>query len=147
MSWLEAYPKEQEPTLEEIARFIDSPLWNGLCSWAEGAYSIAPKVEYSTCSGAPGWNVKYKKGGRALCTLYPDEGQFTALITVGAKEAPEAELLLPTCSDYIRELFARSGSLNGAHWLMIRVTDPVVLADVKKLVSLRVPQKKNSDNN
>ena len=138
MNWLEAYPKSQEPTLEQIEAYIASPLWNGLCNWAEGAYSIAPKVEYSTCSGAPGWNVKYKKSGRALCTHYPDRGEFTALISIGVKEAPEAELLLPTCSDYVRELFARTQTFNGARWLMIRVSEAQVLEDVKKLIRLRV---------
>ena len=141
MSWFQRYPKSQQPTLEQISEYIASPLWGELCQWAEKSYRIEPKVEHSTCSGAPGWNVKYKKGGRALCTLYPDEGQFTALITVGAKEAPEAELLLPTCSDYIRELFARTQTMNGARWLMIRVTDAQVLEDVKKLIRLRVAPK------
>ena len=141
MSWFQRYPKSQQPTLEQISEYIESPLWGELCRWAEQSYRIEPKVEHSTCSGAPGWNVKYKKGGRALCTLYPDEGQFTALITVGAKEAPEAELLLPTCSDYIRELFARTQTMNGARWLMIRVTDAQVLEDVKKLIRLRVAPK------
>lgn len=141
MSWFQRYPKSQQPTLEQISEYIASPLWGELCQWAGKSYQIEPKVEHSTCSGAPGWNVKYKKGGRALCTLYPDEGQFTALITVGAKEAPEAELLLPTCSDYIRELFARTQTMNGARWLMIRVTDAQVLEDVKKLIRLRVAPK------
>ena len=141
MNWFERYPKSQQPTLQEIAEFIASPLWSGLCSWAEQAYAIAPKVEHSTCSGAPGWNVKYKKSGRALCTLYPEAGAFTALVTVGAKEAQEAELLLPLCSEYLRELYTRAGALNGARWLMIRVTDPRILADVKSLIRLRVMPK------
>ena len=138
MNWFERYPKAIQPTLQEISDFIASPLWNGLCTWAEESYQIEPKVEHSTCSGAPGWNVKYRKSSRALCTLYPDDGQFTAMVTIGAKEAPEAELLLPTCSDYIRELFARTQTFNGARWLMIRVTDAAVLEDVKKLIRLRV---------
>ena len=141
MNWFERYPKSQQPTLEEIANFIASPLWGELCAWAEKTYQIEPKVEHSTCSGAPGWNVKYRKGGRALCTLYPDDGQFIAMVSVGVKEAPEAELLLPTCSDYVRELFARTQTFNGGRWLMIRVTDPAVLEDVKKLVRLRVAPK------
>ena len=141
MNWFERYPKSQQPTLQEIAEFIASPLWSGLCSWAEQAYAIAPKVEHSTCSGAPGWNVKYKKSGRALCTLYPEAGAFTALVTVGAKEAQEAELLLPACSAYLRELYARTKSFNGARWLMISVTDAQVLEDVKKLIRLRVAPK------
>ena len=141
MNWNQRYSKAQQPSLGEIASFIDSPLWGDLCAWAETSYMITPKVEHSTCSGAPGWNVKYRKSSRALCTLYPDEGQFTAMVTIGAKEAPEAELLLPTCSDYIRELFARTQTFNGARWLMIRVTDAAVLEDVKKLIRLRVAPK------
>lgn len=141
MSWFMRYPKSEQPTLAEISDYIGSPLWGELCAWVEASYGILPKVEHSTCSGAPGWNVKYKKGGRALCTLYPEEGAFTALVTIGAKEAPEAGLLLPVFSDYLRELYARTRELNGARWLMIRVTDPKILEDVKKLVRLRVPPK------
>ncbi len=141
MNWFERYPKAQQPSLQEINDFIASPLWGELCAWAEQTYKIEPKVEHSTCSAAPGWNVKYKKSGRALCTLYPDDGSFTALVTIGAKEAAEAELLLPACSDYLRELYARVTTFNGARWLMIRVTDGNVLEDVKKLIRLRVAPK------
>ncbi|MCE5187817.1 MAG: DUF3788 domain-containing protein [Eubacteriales bacterium] len=142
MNWNQQYPKTQQPSLQEIAYFIGSPLWSDFCSWAEVAYRIEPKVEHSTCSGAPGWNVKYKKSGRSLCTLYPDEGSFTALVTIGTKEAPETELLLPTFSDYLRELYERTREFNGMRWLMIRVTDARVLDDVKRLVSLRAAQGK-----
>ena len=89
MNWFERYPKAIQPTLEEISDFIASPLWNGLCTWAEETYQIEPKVEHSTCSGAPGWNVKYRKSSRALCTLYPDEGQFTAMVTMDKVKATE----------------------------------------------------------
>ena len=141
MNWNQRYPKSQQPSLGEISSYIDSPLWGSFCAWAETAYGIAPKVEHSTCSGAPGWNVKYKKGGRALCTLYPDEGAFTAMVTIGSKEASEAELLLPTCSDYLRELYDRTREFNGARWLMIRISDARVLEDVKHLIRLRVTPK------
>ncbi len=141
MNWTQRYPKAQQPTLREISDFISNPLWGELCAWVEGSYSIEPKVEHSTCSGAPGWNVKYKKSGRALCTLYPDDGFFTALISISAKDMPEAELMLPACSQYLRDLFARTGIFNGARWLMICVTDVKVLDDVKQLLRLRVPPK------
>lgn len=141
MNWNQRYPKSEQPALSDFASFISSPLWGDLCTWAETSYGIAPKVEHSTCSGAPGWNVKYRKSGRALCTLYPDEGSFTALISISANDMPEAELLLPTCSDYLRGLFAGTEIFNGGRWLMIRVTDSSILEDVKKLIRLRVPPK------
>jgi len=141
LTWFERYPKSQQPTLQEISDYIGSPLWGALCGWAEQSYGIEPKVEHSTCSGAPGWNVKYKKSGRALCTLYPDAGEFIALVTIGAKEAVQAELLLPTFSEYLRDLFACVTVFNGARWLMIHVTDQQVLEDVKALIRLRVAPK------
>lgn len=141
MNWNQLYSKSQQPSAGEIASFIDTPLWGEFCAWAESTYGIEPKVDHSICSGAPGWNIKYRKGGRALCTLYPDEGEFTAMVTVGAKEAAEAELLLPTLSDYLRELYGRTREFNGARWLMIRITDARVLEDVKTLIRLRVAPK------
>lgn len=141
MNWNQLYSKSQQPSLVEIATFIDNPLWGDLCAWAERSYGIEPKVEHSICSGAPGWNVKYKKGGRALCTLYPEEGAFTAMVTIGSKEAQEAELLLPTFSDDLRALYARTQVFNGARWLMIRVSDAQVLENVKTLIRLRVAPK------
>ena len=140
-AWHELFPADREPTMDDVAAHIANPLWDAFTAFVDETYGAQPRIEYSRCGGAPGWNVKYKKSGRALCTLYPDAGAFTALISVGVKEAPEAELLLPTCSNYIRELFARTQTFNGARWLMIRVSEAQVLEDVKKLIRLRVVPK------
>ena len=87
MNWCDCYPKEEMPTLAQVAAFVASPLWESLCVHVESCYGVLPKIEHSVCSGAPGWNVKYRKGGRALCTLYPAAGYYTCLISVGRREA------------------------------------------------------------
>lgn len=138
MNWNEFYAKDNQPDLSEVSAYIGSPLWDELCRHLEDTYDISPIVEYSVCSGAPGWNIKYKKSGRALCTLYPTEGFFTCLVSVGGKEIMEAELLLATCTDYVREVYKNTKLFNGGRWLMINVTSPKVLEDVKALISLRV---------
>lgn len=142
MNWSECYPKTQMPNLEQISAFIASPLWNALCTHLETSYGVLPKVEHSICSGAPGWNVKCKKSGRALCTLYPADGFFTCLVSVGRREAMEAELLLPVCTEYVRELYWKTGVFNGGRWLMICVASPEILEDVKRLIALRVQKKR-----
>lgn len=142
MNWNQLYPKTIRPSTEEIAAFIGSPLWGELCGRIESTYGVAPNVEHSVCSGAPGWNVKYKKGGRALCTLYPDDGSFTCLVVVGTAEAPFTDEVLSACSDYVRELFASTRVFNGTRWLMIRVADTRVLEDALSLVRLRTAIKK-----
>jgi hypothetical protein len=84
MSWNEAYPRDHMPTLDEIDRYISSPLWTALRGFIEGDFQSRPSVQHSVCAGAPGWNVKYKKGGRALCTLYPGEGFFSPALCAWA---------------------------------------------------------------
>lgn len=142
MSWNEMYPKAIQPAMSEIERFIGDPLWSELCSYIETTYTALPKVEHSICSSVPGWNVKYKKGGRSLCTLYPNEGYFTALVCIGVKEQREAELLLNLCCTYLQELYKNAKPFNGSRWLMIDVTDKEVLENTKQLISTRISTKK-----
>lgn len=132
------WPQNRKPSPDDIAEFVDNPLWKALCSWLESGYRTVPRIEYSRCGMAPGWNVKYKKGGRALCTLYPAAGSFTCLVCIGQREAmagqrrccPSALLRCGSCT-------TRASPLNGSRWLMIPVTDEAVLTDVKELIGIR----------
>ena len=142
MSWNVQYAKTEQPTLEQIGAFIRNPLWAALRAAVEESYHIQPLVEHSTCSGAPGWNVKYRKGGRSLCVLYPDEGCFTCLITVGGAVATAVELTLGTFSPQLRALYAGAKPFNGSRWLMVPVRNPSDLEDVKRLLALRVQYKR-----
>lgn len=138
MSWNEQYPMGRKPSEEEITSYIHSPLWRELCDFVEESWSSTPSIEYSRCSGAPGWNVKYKKGSRAICTLYPNDGYFTCMVSVGRKQAEETEILLLSCTKYLQELYSNSSLFNGGRWLMIDVTSPDILDDVKELIKVRM---------
>lgn len=142
MSWNERYPKEIKPELTDIGAFIASPLWQQFCAQVEQTYGVKPVMEHSRCSGAPGWNVKYKKGGRSLCTLYPAGGYFTCLVAIGGGAAQEAELALNTFAAYTRELYQHATPFNGSRWLMIDVRDEHILADALALIAMRARNKK-----
>lgn len=137
MTWLEMYGKEKQPTEAQIEAYIQNPLWDALHVYLQGAYQTAPKMSFSGCSGQPGWNMKYQKGGKSLCTLYPMEGFFIALVVVGEKERDAVEQLLPTYTPYVQALYGRAAALMGARWLMAEVTDETILDDVKRLIAVR----------
>lgn len=84
-----------------------------------------------------GWNVKHKKGGRSLCTLYPKQGYFIALIPIGAREMPEVDLLMPLCDAYTQDLYRQTKSGAGGKSLAVEVKSEAILRDVKELVALR----------
>lgn len=138
MEWIERFGKDRKPEFSEISEFVASKEWNQLYRFIEGTYSIKPLIEYSCCSGAPGWNVKYRKSSKALCTLYPHDGYFTCLVSIGSKVAAEAELILTSCSTYVQELYKNTSVFNGSRWMMIDVTTEQIRQDVEALLCIRI---------
>ena len=126
MSKREEQGKQGEPSLEELGHGVGSPFWGELHSFLRESYGVSPAVEYSGCSLAPGWNVKYRARGRAL-------------ISIGQKEAPAMELALPGLTAYVREVYQNSRPSRMGRWLMIRVSGPEILEDVKTLLRIRMP--------
>lgn len=129
------------PEMSEISVYVNSVLWDELIEFIESTYNVMPQREYSRCSEAPGWNIKYRKSGRSICTLYPQKNKFECLITIGRKESAEMEFVLPLCCDYIQKLYANAGGLNGAKWLMCEVKDREIFENVKNLILLRTKPK------
>lgn len=105
MSWSELYGADSRPTIESMNQFVGSELWQDLNNYLQQTYNAEPKLSYSNCTWQRGWNLKYQKGGKALCTLYPEEGFFIALVVIGEQEKMETELSLPLFSDCFRQLY------------------------------------------
>lgn len=143
MKWSELYYNNKMPSFEDIERYIGegAPLWLELLSYIEKAYQVQPKMTYSKCAAQPGWNVKYQKSGKSLCTLYPMKGFFIALVVVGAKEETEVELALEMFTPYVADLYRSTSFSCGGHWLMIEIKEKGVLNDVKSLIAMRVKPK------
>lgn len=138
MDWSEQYDGSGQPTLQDISDFIHHDLWRDMNGFLHQTYGVQPQIAYSACSAQRGWNVKYKKNGKSLCTLYPMYGYFIALVVIGTKETAEAELLMPLCSAYTQNLYQQTVFSTGGRWLMMDVTDEKILEDVKNLIKLRV---------
>lgn len=142
MQWSERFNAGQEPSDHQIQEFVDTTLWDDLENYLRHTYNVQPKLLYSGCSMQEGfwkgWNIKYKKSGKALCTLYPKQGYFIALIAVGAKEITEADLLLPLCDAYTQNVYRQAafGSTGGKS-LAMEVTSEKIARDVKNLIALR----------
>ena len=80
----EVFKKDSEPTDAEIRDFVGSDLLNDLDHHLRTHYKIKPKLAYSNCAMDNnlwrGWNIKYQKSGKSLCTVYPQDGYFLTLI-------------------------------------------------------------------
>lgn len=137
MDWNMLYSNVTPPTWEQVTEYICSPLWADFNERIQSAYQIKPCMEHSRCSMQAGWNIKYKKRGRSLCTLYPMKGYFIALVVIGSHELAEAELLMPLCSNYVQTVFKATKAGNGQKWVMLDVKNERIMEDVFSLINLR----------
>lgn len=126
------------PTIDEISAYIKNPLFDDFYTEIVKCYKVQPKIEFSKCSWEYGWNIKFKKSGKNLCTVYPRENYFTVLIVLGVKEKLAVEAIFSTLSPTIQEIYHQTKEGNGQRWLMINLEDKDKLyRDVLELINIR----------
>ncbi len=142
MIWNEKFDAVHIPSYDDIREYlgVGKTSWDEITAYIGEEYQVKPKIEYSKCSAQPGWNVKYKKSGKSLCTLYPMEGYFIALVVVGPKEEEEVNLGMDAdlFTTYVKELYNNTVYSAMGRWLMIEVKNKDVINDIKQLISIRV---------
>ncbi|MDL2233421.1 DUF3788 domain-containing protein [Ruminococcaceae bacterium OttesenSCG-928-L11] len=142
MEWDVEYPRSREPSMADMEAFVQNPYWAKLHAFIEETYQARLEIRYSGCSMQRGWNIRCQKSGKTLCTLYPMQGFFIALVVIGEREKHETELVLPSLSEEIQTLYAGTTEGMGQRWLMIPVRSEAVLQDVQTLIQLRVQPKR-----
>ena len=136
-NWTQLFPMDRKPSVEELDQYADNPLWPELRRYLKDAYGAEPRLDYSRCGLEPGWNLKFKKGSKSLSTVYLRPGYVTAMISIAPKDEPEAEGVLLTCTEYTRTLYQNTASSKMGRWLMVDLTSPEILEDIKALLALR----------
>lgn len=141
MQWSELFPKDTQPSESQIREFVDTPCWDELLQYMRMTYNALPSFSHSACAMDKGfwkgWNVKFKKGGKALCTLYPKKGYFVALIPVSVKDKAKADQMILRCGTYTQRLYAERKFGRLSKSLPLEVTSKAILLDVKNLIELR----------
>lgn len=142
MEWKEIYPIDQKPTDKELSDYMISPLYEDLCKYLSKEFNAKRSVEYSKCSAIPGWNIKYKKGSKSLCVVYPEKNIPKVMVVIGNKLETEAEAIIYTSSDYVMNRYKESKSNSGlGTWLVLDLLNEEVLSDIKRLIELKVKTK------
>lgn len=130
--------KNSRPTLEEIGGYVGNPFFMEFCREIKAAYTCGEKIEYSSCSWERGWNVKFKKAGKTLCTVYPRECYFTVMIVVGPRERAAVEAILPECTAELQDICRQTREGGGQRWLMVDLEEPGPLyQDLLRLIQIR----------
>ncbi|MDR2600261.1 MAG: DUF3788 domain-containing protein [Oscillospiraceae bacterium] len=97
----EVFSKENQPKETEIKDFVGKEIFDifsELDTHLREDYNIKPKLAYSNCAMDKniwrGWNIKYQKSGKSLCTIYPQQGYFLVLVPGKAFEVRDENTVL-----------------------------------------------------
>lgn len=130
--------KNSCPTIEEISEYVRNPVFMQFCLEMKNTYQCSEKIEYSACNWEKGWNIKFKKAGKTLCTIYPKECYFTVMVVVGTKEKASVEAILPECTAELQKIYHQTQEGNGQKWLMIDLEDKESLYnDLLRIIQIR----------
>lgn len=122
---------------EEIFTYIKEPAltwWREINTFIQQNYQISPQVTYSKCSAQKGWNVKYKKSGKSICTLYPEKESFIVLLVVKLEMVDIIEAMADNYDPAVMEMVRTARPFNGTKWLMIPIASESILKSVQELL-------------
>jgi hypothetical protein len=135
-------PKHQ-PTPEEIRSALGScfPLWQRLTTFIEKSYRI--EGTWSTWGPAKsGWNLRYRRNGKSLTALHPQQERILAQIVLGKAQAERALQL--ELEEKISRMLQEAPQLRDGRWLFIPVTSESDAKDVEKLLLAKMRPPRNT---
>jgi len=130
--------KEHAPTQDEIRAALEPafPLWDRLVRFIEGTYDLAGELSFG--GRKYGWNLWYRKSGKSLASLYPQQAGFTVQIVLGREQVEKVAGL--ELGEHIRTVFETTPQLHDGRWLFIAVQGERDVQDIEQvLLSKRRP--------
>ena len=108
-------------------------LWNQLSAFVESSMRV--RSEWKFYGKDYGWALAFKKSGRAVVSLYPSAGSFTAQVILKDDRIaliPE-ELMIPE----LRAAIESAKPYAEGRWIFLAVSSSRELEVVKKLIAVR----------
>ncbi len=141
MSYERMLDGKHQPTEQEILKTIGKKTaWIRLRKFIEDNYDFAPELVFY--GKKYGWTIRYRKGGKTLCSLFPEKAAFTALVVLGKEEAEKALSNLNEFSPSVRKLITGAEQKRDGRWLWIKVLTSSDAADVEELLKAKKKPKK-----
>lgn len=113
-------------------------LWCGIRAYLASHYDH--KQELSVGKKEYDWTIRYRKSGKTLVTLMPEQGGVCVLVVLGKKEVAKAgQTKLNAC---VQDIFENAKQYHDGCWLWIRprnkgdLNSIIALLSVKKMPAL-----------
>lgn len=129
--------KEHRPTMKEVLASvgIKRPLWENLITFVANNFGTK-EGDFRFYGKNYGWALRFRKGGKALLSLYPAKESFTAQIIVGRSEAEKAFNL--TLGENSRKVLEGAHEFHEGRWLFLKVESEEDAKDIQQLLTVKL---------
>jgi len=127
--------KDLKPSSRQISKILGAkkPLWDRLLKFIASNYHVPPDLSYGGKNY--GWNLWYRKGGKTLVSLYPQDRHLVAQVVLGTAQAEEAAKL--NLGRNVRQALEAAPQLQDGKWLFLRVRTQTDAKDVEALLQIK----------
>lgn len=127
--------KNAQPSEGEMGAAMGAayPLWQALVQFISSSYGMSTDLSYGGKNY--GWNLWYRKSGKSLVSLYPQNGHLIAQVVLGKAQVEQAlELSL---GEHVGRMLRETPQLHDGKWLFIPVRNETDMEDVKQLLLVK----------
>jgi len=133
--------KEHQPTMREIFASIGTKRksWEGLAQFIADNYRI--EGDFAFYGKNYGWALRFRKGGKALVSIYPGKDSFTVQIVLSETLVEKASGL--RLGRNVRKVLENAHQFPEGRWLFMRIESEQDITDVQQLLVLKARPLKN----
>jgi hypothetical protein len=127
--------KTHQPSMEEMLGVLGPARlgWEQLSVFIEENYRVTQ--DWSFYGKNYGWAVRYRKGGKALASLYAGDCSFTVLMILDPDQIDRTRGL--PLGPQVSKVIEDAHPYPEGRWLFIKVTSESDLNDVRQLLAIR----------
>ncbi|MBZ0290237.1 MAG: DUF3788 domain-containing protein [Anaerolineae bacterium] len=127
--------KEHCPTAQEIRDALGSayPLWDTLTRFILDNYDMPGELSFG--GKKYGWNLWYRRSGKSLVSLYPQQGFFVAQIVLGKEQVEKVGQL--KLGENVKTVFDQTPQLHDGRWLFIKISTEEDVRDIQQLLQVK----------
>lgn len=144
-NWQEKFSIDEQPTLEDMKEFAAGTYFERLFDFLTENYHPKFSIEYSKEKGAfGGWNLKAKKYGGNLGTIYFREDCVRMMVVVSELFEEDLSATISSMSEQIQKTYMENKPVMGGFWFVVDITSRKNFEDLKYLITLRVRKLKKN---
>lgn len=141
MEYQRLFDKSIIPTEESISLFLKEKylIWNKIYDYILSIGKIQVETKYFTKNY--GWSMRFFKGSKTICYLFPENNAFSILIVFGQKEIDLIEKSKDEINTNIFSTIQNTEHFHDGRWVWLHFIGKADIKSLEKLIDIKTNRK------